>query len=79
MTADGRTGRQKLYGERKSHGNLSARIGRPVDFAFFTERRGVNLPRIHNDSDAIHGSDEYWHVGRHPPVGPAKMQQLQIQ
>ncbi len=39
-------------------------------------KRGVDLIRIHNDSDSIHLSDSYWHDGRHPPFGPAKMRQL---
>ncbi|MEI6780416.1 MAG: DUF6259 domain-containing protein [Verrucomicrobiota bacterium] len=37
--------------------------------------RGVDLLRIHNDSDAT-GADAYWHDGRHPPFGPAKMKQM---
>jgi hypothetical protein len=40
------------------------------------KQHGVDLIRIHNDSDSIHLSDEYWHDGRHPPFGPAKMKQL---
>jgi hypothetical protein len=38
--------------------------------------RGVDLIRIHNDVDSVNASDDYWHDGRHPPFGPAKMQKL---
>ncbi|MCL5997184.1 MAG: DUF6259 domain-containing protein [Chloroflexi bacterium] len=38
--------------------------------------RGVDLIRIHNDSDYVNSSDDYWHDGMHPPFGPEKMQRL---
>jgi hypothetical protein len=39
------------------------------------QSHGVNLLRIHNDSDAT-GADEYWHDGRHPPFTPEKMRRM---
>ena len=39
------------------------------------QRRGVDLLRIHNDSDASL-LDDYWHDGRHPPFGPEKMKRM---
>ncbi len=39
------------------------------------QHRGVDLLRIHNDSDASL-SDDYWHDGRQPPFGPAKMKRM---
>ena len=39
------------------------------------QQHGVDLLRIHNDSDATL-SDDYWHDGRHPPFGPAKMKRM---
>ena len=49
----------------------------PSDEMLSTWRsKGVDLIRIHNDTDSIGQSDDYWHDGRHPPFGESKMRSL---
>ncbi len=38
---------------------------------------GVNLIRIHDDTDRQKGTNEYWHDGEFPPYSPAKMKKLE--